>query len=159
MSAPPAPTPGDLDHRTAALVRLEQEVGVLVRRVRRVIAERAAAVHPDLQPAAYLMLSHLDKAGPMRASVAADELHLDKGAVSRQVTQLLALGLVERTPDPEDGRAQLLTSSPEGTRRLAEIVEHRRTWLSERLHDWDDADLDDLVSSLTRYNATLDQPR
>ena len=36
---------------------LEQEVGVLIRRVRRVIGERARLVHPDLQPASYLLLS------------------------------------------------------------------------------------------------------
>ena len=33
------------------------EVGVLVRRVRRVIHERARAVHADLQPASYLLLA------------------------------------------------------------------------------------------------------
>jgi hypothetical protein len=43
--------------RAEELGRLEQEVGVLIRRVKRVIGERARAVHPDLQPASYLMLT------------------------------------------------------------------------------------------------------
>ena len=48
--------------RPESLTRLEQEVGVLVRRIRRVIAERAAAVHEELQPASYLMLAHVAEA-------------------------------------------------------------------------------------------------
>ena len=38
-------------------LRASSEVGVLIRRIRRVIGERARAVHPDLQPASYLMLA------------------------------------------------------------------------------------------------------
>ena len=48
---------------------LEHEVGVLIRRVRRAIGERARAVHPDLQPMSYLMLAHLAESGPLRSSV------------------------------------------------------------------------------------------
>ena len=36
------------------LRRLELEMGVLMRRLKRALHERAALVHPDLQPAAYI---------------------------------------------------------------------------------------------------------
>ena len=39
--------------------------------------------------------------------------------MSRQVANLVDLGLVDRTADPVDGRAQVLTPSAEGTARLA----------------------------------------
>ena len=51
--------PADERERTESLRRLEAEVGVLIRRIRRVIHERARAVHEDLQPTSYLLLGWL----------------------------------------------------------------------------------------------------
>lgn len=144
--------------RADSLVRLEQEVGVLVRRVRRVIGERARAVHPDLQPSSYLLLAHLAEAGPQRASAVTEALGIDKGAVSRQVQHLVDLGLVDRTPDPVDGRATLVSASEDAVRRLAEVRGRRRRQLEDRLGDWTDDDLDTLVTVLGRYNDSLDRP-
>src|SRR6266516_3603604 len=61
--------------RADELGRLEQEVGVLIRRVKRVIGERARAVHPDLQPASYLMLTYLATDGPQRSSVVSERFN------------------------------------------------------------------------------------
>ena len=49
----------------------------------------------------------------MRASTVADLFSIDKGAISRQVTHLIELGLIEKSRDPEDGRAWLLTATPD----------------------------------------------
>ena len=47
---------------------------------------------------------------------------MDKGAVSRQVQHLVDLGLVDRQPDPDDGRATLLAASADGAvARLADV--------------------------------------
>jgi DNA-binding MarR family transcriptional regulator len=115
--------------RSDSLRHLEREVGMLIRRVRRVIGERARLVHEELQPASYLMLSWLVDQGPVRASSMAEQFTIDKGAVSRQLQHLDALGLVERTPDPADGRATLVAASDDAVRRLADVAEHRRKWL------------------------------
>lgn len=134
---------------------LEHEVGVLIQRVRRAIIERARAVHPDLQKMSYLMLAHLAESGPQRSSALAETFGVDKAVVSRQVQHLADLALVERTPDPDDGRAMLLSASEEGRRRLGEVRKQRRQRLDERLEDWSDADLASLVDALGRYNRTL----
>ena len=141
--------------RPESLVRLEQEVGVLVRRIRRVIAERARLVHPDLQPASYLMLSHVAENGPMRASSVAEVFTIDKGAISRQVTHLIELGLVEKSRDPEDGRAWLLSATPDATQRLRTVAEQRRTYLAERLDGWEAGDLERFTDLLSLYNESL----
>lgn len=141
--------------RPESLVRLEQEVGVLVRRIRRVIAERARLVHPDLQPASYLMLSHVAEHGPMRASAVADLFTVDKGAISRQVTHLIELGLVQKSRDPEDGRAWLLSATPDATQRLRTVAEQRRTYLAERLDGWEAGDLERFTDLLALYNESL----
>ena len=142
--------------RTDLLQGLEQEVGVMIRRIRRVIGERARAVHPDLQSSSYLMLSWLEQHGPMRASAMAESFGIDKGAISRQVQHLMDLGLVDRAPDPEDGRATLVSASVVAEARLADVHGDRRRWLDEKLGDWSSDDLARLVDLLGRYNAALD---
>ena len=142
--------------RADLLAGLEQEVGVMVRRIRRVIGERARSVHPDLQSSSYLMLNWLNQHGAQRASAMVEAFGIDKGAISRQVQHLLDLGLVDRAPDPDDGRATLVSASAEAAARLAEIIDDRRRFLDERLGDWPDRDLSEFVRLLGSYNAALD---
>ena len=142
--------------RSEALGALEHEVGVVIRRVKRVIGVRARAVHPDLQPGSYLVLTHLEATGSCRSSAIAEAFDMDKGAVSRQVQHLTELGLIERTPDPADGRAALLAVTDDARRRLADVQRHRRKYLDERLADWSDEDLRAFVDMLGRYNTSLD---
>ena len=143
--------------RADVLQDLEQEVTVMIRRIRRVVAQRARAVHPDLQSSSYLMLSWLDQHGPQRASAMAEAFGIDKGAISRQVQHLAELGRVDRTPDPEDGRASLLSASSVAVDRLAEVSRAQRRWLDERLDDWSAPELASFVDLLGRYNAALDR--
>ena len=143
--------------RADLLTGLEQEVGVMIRRIRRVIRERAHAVHPDLQSSSYLMLSWLAQHGPQRASAMAEAFCIDKGAISRQVQHLVELDLVERAPDPADGRATLVSATAEATKRLAAVDGERRRWLDDRLREWSDEDLAAIVELLRRYNTALDE--
>ena len=135
-----------------AFVRLEREVGLLLRRSRAISARLAAELHPDLEGAAYGLLALLQDIGPLRASDLVARLGLDKSTVSRQVASLVALGLVKRAPDPEDGRAQVLTPSPEGAARLARIRDARRARWEADLSDWPAADVATLAELLGRLN-------
>ncbi len=141
--------------RTDSLRALEHELGILVRRVRRVIGERARAVHPELQPASYLLLSSLGQSGPVRASTLVEQFDVDKGAISRQLQHLGELGLLDKKPDPDDARASLISLSEEAVARMAAVAEHRHKLLDERLGDWSAAELERFVGELTRYNAAL----
>jgi DNA-binding MarR family transcriptional regulator len=142
--------------RDETIRELEREMGVLIRRIRRVIHERARLVHPDLQPASYLMLTYLAESGPVRSSTIADVFGIDKGAISRQVQHLVDLGLVDRAPDPADGRATLLTVSDQARRRAEEVTGDRRRFVDERLGDWSAEELRTFTSALSRYNAALE---
>ena len=142
--------------RAELLGDLEHEVGVMVRRIRRVIGERARAVHPDLAPSSYLMLAYVAENGPLRASAIAEQFDMDKGAISRQVTHLTELGLLDRVSDPDDRRALLVSVSDDGRSRLVDVARHRRKWLDERLGEWTLQDLTGFVDALGRYNRALD---
>lgn len=144
--------------RLEQLALLESEIGIMMRRARRVIAERAAAVHEELPGISYLMLGYVRTHGPVRASRLGTAFHVDKAAVSRHVQQMLELGLLDRRPDPEDGRATLLSATPDAEKRLQVIAEERRRWLDERLTEWELGDLRDLVGLLGRYNRALELP-
>jgi DNA-binding MarR family transcriptional regulator len=141
--------------RNDDLRRIESEVGQLIRRVKRVLAERALEVHPDLHPMTYFMLTHLAANGPMRGADLSDAFGMDKSGVSRQVQALVDLGLVERRPDADDRRAILLDATAEGRRRLDEVSRRRSDRFDERLGDWSDAELSAFADRLAAYNSAL----
>jgi len=134
---------------------IEAEVGILVRRVKRVMADRAREVHPDLHPITYFILSHLAQHGALRAADLADAFGMDKGGVSRQVQALVDLGLVERHPAADDRRAILLDVSAEGRRRLEAMFRARSNRFDERLSTWSDEELSAFGAQLAAYNRAL----
>jgi len=135
-----------------AFVELEREIGLLLRRSRAISARLAGQLHPELDGAAYGLLSLLQDAGPLRASELVTRIGLDKSTVSRQVAHLVQLGLVNRAADPVDGRAQVLTPSPEGAARLARIRDVRRARWEDDLSDWPASDVAALAELLRRLN-------
>ncbi|MGZ4474447.1 MAG: MarR family winged helix-turn-helix transcriptional regulator [Nocardioides sp.] len=144
-----------MSERSAAFDAVTAELRVIGRRMKQVIAERATAIHPQLQSASYYLLVHLVENGPTRGSELACQFGIDKGAISRQIQHLVDLGLAERTPDPEDGRAQLVSASEEAVRLIDETVaKQRRVW-REQLADWSDAELASLAAQLGRFNTDM----
>ena len=139
-----------------ALHSIEREVGALIRRVRRAIGDRARSVHPQLQPAAYLILIFLDDEDDVRSSRLVENFGIDKGAISRHITSLADLGLVERVPDPEDGRATRIRLTDDAKTRLHAVSEHRWGQFGQRLADWSDEDLSGFAATLQHYNESLD---
>lgn len=142
--------------RERVILDLELELSVLVRRLKRVIGERARTIHPDLTPAGYLMLAYMIERGPVRASAVVEAFNLDKGAVSRHVQALVDFRLATKERDPDDGRAWVVSLTDEGRRRMTELATQRRERLDRRLGDWSDEELGSFVATLARYNASLD---
>jgi DNA-binding MarR family transcriptional regulator len=137
----------------ATVAALERELAVFVRRARAASERMSREVHPDLDAAAYGLLAHLADHGPQRPSDLADHVGVGKATITRQLKPLEALGLVERLPDAEDGRAHRLTLTGEGRRRLAEARDSRRERLRDHLANWPDDDVRTLASLLARFNA------
>lgn len=135
---------------------LESEIGSVMWRMRRAMSERARAVHPELSATAYWILTTVGRGQDVRASTIAEEFALDKGAVSRQLSELERLGLLHRRKDPKDGRANILVLTDLGRSRLESVNDTRRHAWTDRMSSWSVADLEGLTRQLARYNSTLE---
>jgi DNA-binding MarR family transcriptional regulator len=98
-------------------------------------------------------LAALDKRSPRRISSLAEESRSDLSVLSRQIAALEATGLVERTRDPEDGRASLVALTDQGRRALDSVWNKRISELQAALADVADADLARVTAVLERIAA------
>ncbi|MFD7321249.1 MarR family winged helix-turn-helix transcriptional regulator [Streptomyces sp. NPDC059875] len=144
----PAETPTDAPRETS-VDTIQRELTAFARRAR----AAAARLHPELPLVSYTLLAHIDDQHGCRATDLAAHYLLDKSTVSRQVAGLEKLGLVERRPDPDDHRVQVLHPTGAGTRVLASTQASRLAAYQERLKDWSAEDLARFAAYLLRYNA------
>lgn len=155
-SAPSASEPTQPSEPTQDELDIADALGTQFVRFFRAMAKtksHLAKIGPDgIERAAYAILFYLVNNGPQRTSVLADALHSDISTVSRQSTLLVRHGLVERTADPEDGRATLLAPSPEGVRVFEENRRLRARSIAEMLSGWDRADRVAVTTLLDRLN-------
>ena len=77
---------------------------------------------------------------------------LDPSTVSRAVTALVRLGLVQRAADPTDRRASFLVPTDAGRATLGEANRRYDAQLAELLHDWDSEELAAFAALLRRFN-------
>jgi DNA-binding MarR family transcriptional regulator len=136
-----------------AYAALERELGVFMRRARAAADRMSRAVHPELDFAAYGLLVYLREHGPARPSDLAGYVGVGKATISRQLKVLEDLRLIERRPDPADGRAHLLALTGEGSRRLNAVGSARSEHFRERLSSWPEEDVRTLATLLARLNA------
>jgi DNA-binding MarR family transcriptional regulator len=89
----------------------------------------------------------------MRATDLAERACLDLSTVSRHLRAQEAAGYVIRSPDPEDGRAMLLSVSDAGRTFVAETRQRHRELVGAAIQNWSDAD----VEAFTRLASRLAQ--
>ena len=140
------------------IASVEEQLRLLFVRVRAVWKEAAAAVHPELQPVGYKILSAIVHRGRMHAGAIADTLEIDKSVVSRQVRHLELLGLAQSVVDPNDGRARFIEATP----AAAESIGQRRSRMQQRLYGqlrrWPGDDVEELARLLQRLTADVIAP-
>jgi len=135
------------------LRRVETQLSALLRRTRGFIAESAVTVHPELGGTGYVLLARIVTAGPTRPSELVVQFDTDKATISRQTAHLESLGLISREPDPTDGRAQILTATEKGRRRVLAARRRNQQRLRRGLGEWDAADVRQLGRLLEKFNA------
>jgi DNA-binding MarR family transcriptional regulator len=143
------------DGTPAAVREVEAELLVLLTRVRRRSREAARRIDPELNAVGYAVLVRVARDGAPRAADLVAGLGLDKGLVSRAVTQLERLGLVTRRTDPDDARAQRISATTKGRRAVDQAVEAGRANLQRSLAAWSPAEIAEFADRLHRYNELL----
>jgi DNA-binding MarR family transcriptional regulator len=99
------------------------------------------------------VLGRLDREGPQSVSDLAAAERVRPQSMAQTVSDLEADGLVERRPDPADGRRALVELTREGSDTLQADRRHREGWLAEAIADLsaeDQAALRDAVDVLRR---------
>lgn len=109
------PAHGGLD---GAIADAEEYLSVVFGRVRSAWKEAAASIHPELQPVGYKILATIVRLGETSAGALAELLDTDKSVVSRQIRMLEEAGLVTSRTDANDGRARVLSATPEAIARV-----------------------------------------
>ncbi|MGC5615345.1 MarR family winged helix-turn-helix transcriptional regulator [Georgenia sp. Z1491] len=145
--APPGP-PEDRGAVVADLVLAVLEAG----RVTRGLGE-AVNKHTGIHRANYLTLLRIQEFDRSRISDIAAGLELDVSVISRKIAALDELGLVSRSPHPDDGRAQVVSVTELGR---ATIAENRRIYteaVGRLTADWDTDDLATLAAGLHRLGS------
>jgi DNA-binding MarR family transcriptional regulator len=117
--------------------------------VGRLMRQRQADDHVD--PGTFWLIKTIAHKGPLRISDLAGAVHLDVSTVSRHVAQLERTGLVVRTADPADGRAQLVGISDEGRELLDQAFQRRRALLESALAGWEAADIAEFERLLAKF--------
>lgn len=146
------------------LAALDQALSVVVRHATRpsvwsevaeTVARETEGELPQIDRSGYPLLGRIARIGPVRPSELATQFGVKLSTISRQVSELERLGLVDRAADPSDARASKLELSDTGRQLLAAArrVRHRR--LQEFLAGWSDDDLADFTRLLGRFAHTV----
>ncbi|HEX8869108.1 MAG TPA: MarR family winged helix-turn-helix transcriptional regulator [Lentzea sp.] len=102
-----------------------------------------------------LLLMHLWDAGPVRQTELIAVLDSDSPTVTRMVQRLEKAGLVERLPDPTDGRASLVSATKASESLRAEIERMWHDLEAATVGDLTDADLSPVLATLAQIEANL----
>jgi DNA-binding MarR family transcriptional regulator len=135
LSGPEAPASDD------AAARLYALVGRLVRMLRRTGTA-------DVSPGALSALATLSRTGPSRLGDLAAREAVAAPTMTRIVAALEDAGLVNRSPDPADGRAVVVEATSAGTALVQGESFARSSALRRRVAALSDADRAALVAAL-----------
>ena len=134
---------------------LERELRLVIRRAQSNGASIARRVHPELDASAYPLLAYIAERPGARGSDLATFFGVGRATVSRQLSRLVELGLVERTVDPEDSRGQRINLTQDGVARFEGARTSRLAMLEGALATWETDDVAHLARLLNRYSADI----
>jgi DNA-binding MarR family transcriptional regulator len=107
----------------AVAADLRLSIGLLLRRLRQV------PTGDELTLSESAALARLDRGGPATAAELARAEQISPQSMGTTLGALQERGLIERAPDPKDGRRMILTLTDAGL----EVLRHRRTRRTEEL--------------------------
>ncbi|OXM74913.1 MULTISPECIES: MarR family winged helix-turn-helix transcriptional regulator [Amycolatopsis] len=107
----------------------------------------------------YTLLAQISVHAPVRLSVLAELMEVDKSTLSPPAKRLEQRGFIERRPDPADARAQLVSVTRAGKLAIGKLWKARAAAVAELLADWDTADVEQLATSLGALSDAIKNTR
>jgi DNA-binding MarR family transcriptional regulator len=89
----------------------------------------------DLTPTSAAALATVERHGPLTPSEVAEIERVKRPTATRSLRWLAEMGLVDRTPDPADGRSALVTITAEGRERLRRLRGRKNAYLARRMRE------------------------
>ncbi len=137
-----------MDGITESSAAAARELRVVVGRLRRQL--RGLAIEGDLTPSQTAVLTRLWKEGDSSASALAGAERIRPQSMAAIVAALNERGLIERTPDPEDGRRQMISLTGAGRQRAESNRQVREEWLARAIHDrYSESERQTILDALT----------
>ncbi len=132
---------------------------VIVRTARRLRQEAAGAGGTELSPTAAAALATVERHGPLTPSELAEIERIKRPTGTRTLRQLEEAGLVDRSPDPADGRSALVSINAAGRERLRRLRGRKNAYLARRMRDLPAEDVETLERAATILEGILEEPR
>ncbi len=104
-------------------------------RTARALRQEAAAEASGLTPTATAALASIERHGPLTPSELARIERVKRPTVTRTLGCLEREGLIERTPDPADGRSFLVSVNGAGRERLRRLRGRKNAYLARRMRE------------------------
>ncbi|MET7477992.1 MarR family transcriptional regulator [Streptomyces sp. NPDC005648] len=130
MDSPAAGPPEDI---TGSAARAARDLRVVFSRLRRRIRE--VAEDDELTPSQVSALTLVAKHGAATASALATAEGVRPQSMATTLAALERQGLIRRSPDPDDGRRQLVTLTDSGRQRVEGDRQAREEWLARAVQD------------------------
>ena len=140
---------------TDAAAQLRMAVVRTARRLR----QEAAAEATGLTPTSTAALATIERHGPLTPSELADLERVKRPTVTRTLGCLEREGLIERTPDPADGRSALVSVNAAGRERLRRLRGRKNAYLARRMREMPDADVEALERAAQILERMLEDER
>ncbi|MCD5973010.1 winged helix-turn-helix transcriptional regulator [Pseudomonas sp. CDFA 550] len=108
-----------------------------------------------LDRALFPLLVLVERLGPIGVVELAARVGRDHTTVSRQITKLEALGLIERKVGGTDRRVREAFITPQGKAMTDRVDEARARIGASIFAGWDDQDVEDLVRLMRKFSAGI----
>jgi DNA-binding MarR family transcriptional regulator len=116
------------DRVSASALRASLDVRVVISRLRRRLL--AVTDADDISPAQASVLMRVGRGDASTASALATAEHVRPQSMAVTLSTLAQLGLISRTPDPSDGRRQIVELTDAGRERVESARAAREEWLA-----------------------------